>query len=347
MPRERVSLDEDDGLLEHEGGGGNYFADQESPLEFISSGAAVLDCTLGGGWPLTRIANIVGDESTGKTLLAVEASANFHQKFRKGRIFYREAESAFDERYAEALGMPLKAVDFIDPEKFVTIEDFYEDLCECVDYARRKEQPALYVVDSLDALSDKAEQKVKFDEGTYGTGKAKQMSKLFRMCKSKIATARMCLVIISQTRDKINSQFAAKTRSGGKALDFYSSQVLWLSHLKNIERTINGVERPVGHRIRAQCKKNKISLPYRECEFTITFGHGIDSMESSLDWLEEVNRLGEITDVTRKTYVNRLRKMDDEAYWSESVRVDAEVRRIWHAIEGSFLERLRPKYRNI
>src|SRR6266702_863469 len=318
----------------------DYFANH-SQLEFVDSGCEVLNCTLGGGWVLGRIANIVGDFSSGKTLLAIEASANFHRQYPNGNIYYREAEAAFDEGYASALGMPIDVVKFIEPEDFVTVEDFYSDLCKCVEECKKKNIPGIYFVDSMDALSDKVELGQKFDEGTYGTSKSKQLGKLFRLCKAKISEARVALIIIFQTRDKIGSQFVKKTHSGGNAPDFYASQVLWLSHADDVTRTINKVKRIVGIRIKAKCTKNKISIPYRQCEFTIRFGHGIDSLSSSLDWLEDVYRFEETVGCTRETFKKRLAGMNDDEYWSESRHVDNVVNSIWREIEQSFLEQPR------
>jgi recombination protein RecA len=347
MMAARVSIDDDDNVVE----ASHYFARRSNSIEFIPSGAAILDCTLGGGWPLSRISNIIGDESTGKTLMAIEACANFARKYPDGHIYYRESESAFDEPYAEALGMPLDRVQFIDPDSFVTVEDFYEDLCKAVDQTLKKDTTALYIVDSLDALSDKAEQGMAFDAGSYNTSKAKQMGKLLRMCKGEVAKARMCLIIISQTRDRITEGFMAKfakkkTRSGGRALDFYASQCLWLSHLNTLTAQHAKIKRPVGIRIRAKCEKNKISLPLRDCEFTIRFGHGIDSLSSSLDWLEDVARWSDVIDVTRKTYLGRIDAMSDTAYWAEVRRVDEAVTKLWVEVEELFLAGTRHKYRH-
>jgi recombination protein RecA len=339
----RVALIDDDGP-------GNYFARRNNGIEFIPSGAAVLDCTLGGGWPLSRISNIIGDESTGKTLMAIEACANFARKYPKGNIYYRESESAFDEPYAEALGMPTDRVQFIDPDEFVTVEDFYEDLCKAVTETAKRNTTALYIVDSLDALSDKAELKRDFDQGTYGGEKAKQMGKLLRMCKGEVSRARMCLIIVSQTRDRITEGFMAKfakkkTRSGGRALDFYASQCLWLSHLNTLTAQHAKIKRPVGIRIRAKCEKNKISLPLRTCEFTIRFGHGIDSLASGLDWLEDIDRWKDVIDVTRPSYQRRIDGMPDPVYWAEVRRVDEAVTALWAETEELFLAGTRQKYR--
>jgi recombination protein RecA len=341
MPRERFDDDDDQG-------GGNYFATPQSHLEFISSGAVTLDCALGGGWPLTRIANIIGDESTGKTLLAIEAMRNCLDRWKKAEAFYRESESAWDDPYAEALGLPVDKVRFVDPDKFITVEDFFEDLQYAVDICRRKEVPGIYVCDSLDGLSAKEELAMKFGEASYGTDKAKQMGKLLKQCKLEVAKARMCLVIVSQTRDKIGALAfqKKKTRSGGKALDFYASQCLWLSHLETLNRefTRNGkkIKRPEGIRIKAKCEKNKIALPYQTAEFTIRFGQGIDSLDSSLEWLNEVGELPNILNGSSRTaYNDRVRKMDDDDYWKETLRVGEHVKNIWYEVNEEILSRAR------
>lgn len=327
---------------------GNYFTEENTKLEFIHSGAAVLDCTIGGGWPLTRIANIIGDESTGKTLLAIEACANFNRQYPKGEMFYRESESAFDEAYAEALGMPVDKVQFIEPEKFVTIEDLYDDLKWATERCIRRDTQGIYIVDSLDALTAKEELERKFGEASYGMERAKQMGKLFRLCTSELTKSNMCLIIVSQTRDKINASLFGKkkTRSGGRALDFFASQCLWLSHLDTINTQRDNVKRPTGIRIRAKCEKNKIALPYRTCEFTITFGHGIDSIASSLDFLEDAKRLDEVTTLKRKAYTDSLTELDNNAYWEENDRVGDIVKQVWRDIDERMLEGVRPKYRS-
>ena len=152
-------------------GGGAYFSAPSKSLQFISSGCKLLDCVLGGGWVLGRIANIVGDRSSGKTLLAIEACANFARQYSKGNIYYREAEAAFDVRYAETLGLPTDRVDFSD--SFHTVEDMFEDLTKVLE---SESKAGLYIVDSLDALSDRSELKRDMDKGSYGAEKAKQMS---------------------------------------------------------------------------------------------------------------------------------------------------------------------------
>src|SRR5262245_41010125 len=159
--------------------GGAYFS---APKQrgFISSGCKLLDMVLGGGWAEGRIANIIGDHSTGKTLLCIEAAANFINKYPKGKVYYREVEAAFDIDYARALGMPVDRVDFSHQRKEVidTVEDVFEDMEQIL--AKHAKQPALYILDSLDALSDREEAKRDIDKGTFGANKAKKLGELFR-----------------------------------------------------------------------------------------------------------------------------------------------------------------------
>jgi hypothetical protein len=94
------------------------------------------------------------------------------------------------------------------------------------------------------------------------------------------------LLIISQIRDNIGVTFGeTKKRSGGRALDFYASQVVWLAEIGKIKRTVSGVERVVGAHVKARCKKNKVGMAYREVELTVIFSYGVDDELSMIDWL--------------------------------------------------------------
>jgi len=312
--------------------GGAYFAAPKENIEFISTGCKMLDLALGGGWAESRIANIVGDKSSGKTLLCIEACANFAIKYPKGKIYYREAEAAFDEAYAQALGMPVERVDFGDGAPLETIEDLFEDLQAVV---RKAKGPVLYIVDSLDALSDRAELNRDLDEGTYGAAKAKQLSQLFRRLVRRMESKQVTLLIVSQVRDKIGAMFGRKTtRSGGRALDFYASQVLYLSQLGKEHKTRKGVKRPIGLKIKAQCDKNKVSLPYREAEFKIIFGYGVDDIDASLQWLASIHRLGDV-ELSENDMQRLDRALNSRPGFERQLR--KAVTKAWYEIERSFV----------
>jgi recombination protein RecA len=302
----RVKVEEEI-ILPEKKTGGLYFSSPKMDVSFISSGCKTLDLALGGGWARRRIANVVGDKAVGKTLIMIEAAANFALIEPKGKIRYREAESAFDNNYAAALGFPVERVDFGEP--IDTIEDVFEDLEKVLKGAKG---PEIYIVDSLDSLSDRAEMDRKIDEGSYGMGKAKMLSQMFRRLVRDLANKDVTVFIVSQVRDNIGVTFGRKTtRSGGRALDFYASQVLFLSQLGRLDRTISNVKRVTGVKVRAQVDKNKIGLPYRECGFPIMFGYGIDDWKSCADYLKEVT--GEI--VPKATSLKELHKMVEDHWW--------------------------------
>lgn len=317
--------------------GGSYFSNPYPELELFGSGCTLLDCIIGGGYPLGRIVNLVGDKSTGKTLLALEAAANFANLYPSGKIIYNESESAFDRGYAAALGMPVDRVDFV--EDCFTVEDFYEHLTATLE-AMDKDTKALYILDSLDALSDRAELDRGIGEGSYGANKAKKTSELFRRLVQRLEDRSVCLIIISQVRDNIGVTFGKQTkRSGGRALDFYASQVVWLSQIGKTTKQSKGVKRTIGVSVRAKCEKNKIGLPYRDCDFPIRFGYGIDNEEASLSWLLGVSALpdglADAKDVGR--YLKDLDKLGQDEWQVAVAGIQDLVRTKWAEIEEGFL----------
>ena len=229
-----------------------------APVTFLPSGCTTLDCALGGGWAERRVVNIVGDKSSGKTLLVFEAAANFLINMEGGRVQYDECESAFDPRYLANLGVPIDRINFA--ERLNTVEDMFDSLNDSI----KRKVPTLEIVDSLDALSDKAEMDREFGDATYGTGKARDLSKLFRMLVRDMERSHLTLMIVSQVRSRIGMSFGRQTtRAGGRALDFYASQVVYLQHTSTINRTINNVKRPVSYDITAKVDKNKVGPPLR------------------------------------------------------------------------------------
>jgi protein RecA len=338
-PRERKQLDESNI---------SYFAsgDSKPGMMFVSTGCAILDSVLGGGYVLGRIANLVGDKSTGKTLMAIEACANFARTYPKlGTIRYAEAEAAFDLKYAAALGMPTNKVTFA--ENMLTVEDFYEDLLRHIE--ENKDKPSLYVLDSLDALSDRAEQGRTIDQGSYGANKPKKLGELFRRLTQKLEHSKVLLIIISQIRDKIGVTFGeTKMRTGGRALDFYASQVLWLTEIEKMKRTIDKVERVTGIRVKAMCKKNKVGLPYRYCEFPIVFGYGVDDLTANVEWLIDVGKESALTALGLskagyKVRLNNLRNKGGEEVKQLREDLRTVVKREWARVETGFLPSS-PKY---
>ncbi len=312
----------------------------ERPLAFIDTGCSLLNCVISGktdgGYPCGRITNIVGDKSTGKTLLAIEACANFARQYPDGKIYYNETESAFDKPYAASLGMPIERIEFA-PSCY-TVEDWYEHLVSVIEQEHSK--PILYILDSLDALSDSAELARGIGDATMGQNKAKKMSELFRRMNQKMSEANLTLIIISQVRAKIGVAFGRKvTRSGGHALDFFASIVLFLAHIKQLKKTKKKVVRPTGIVIRVKCDKNKVSMPFRECDFPIIFNFGIDSVAALLEWVIENGQhkfLGLSSVDKAKEYLKESYSWDTKYYFRELGYINKGLQKAWDAIEGRF-----------
>lgn len=319
-------------------GGGLYFTSPKTNLQFIHSGCALLDCVLGGGWPLGRVSNIVGDKSTGKTLLAIEACANFLRKY-QGDVLYVEAEAAFDPEYAAALGLPMQRIALV--RDIGTVEEFFEAVGVFIgvdvakgeegDERKLRQKPGLIVLDSLDALSDKAESGRAIDEGSYGATKARKLSELFRRLVRPLEKTSTHTMIISQVRDNIGVTFGRKhTRSGGRALDFYASQILWLAHIQTLSNVVNKQKRATGVTIKAKLDKCKIGFPFRECEFDLRFGYGIEDLEACVKFLDSLKKAG------RVPALKDLRRMRGTELRQARELLGKVVAEEWYALEKQF-----------
>lgn len=331
-----------------------YFATVDKKnIQFIKSGCRLLDCVLGGGWPFGRVSNIVGDRSAGKSLLAMEACANAHIDYPDAKIYYAESEAAFDEDYAIALGIPVEEIYFPENEDN-TVETLYEILDEeILPEHENTGVPGLFIIDSLDALSDRAEVKRKIDDATFGGDKPKKLSEFFRRLTKRIEKSSLHLMVISQVRDNIGVSFGPKhTRSGGKALDFYASQILWLAEKKKLKKTISKIDRPVGVQVVANCKKNKVGLPFRTCEFPIYFGYGMDDFIAHLEFINAAGALPAIEHITgikgrsvaQKVITAWIRSFKSDVTNEDLNEIREDLNEIvidtWQEIEKSFL----PKY---
>ncbi len=348
--------------------GGIYDYEEPEVKEFIPSGCTLLDQILGGGWAMRRVSNIIGDKSTNKTGNAIEACINFAIKYpkNKSQIYYREAEAAFDRGYAGSrLGLPVDRIDFLPKydtkdrkkvsQEFRTVEDFQRDIEMIVERHSGTNAAILYIMDSMDGLSDEAELKRDTGEGSYGAAKAKQMSEFFRKRTQDLFFCNMHLMVISQIRDNIGVKFGKKTtRSGGHALDFYASQIIELAMVGRVNKTIGGITRAVGIDVLAKCTKNKITTPFQECKFPVIFNYGIDNIRSSLEWIENVKYLKDYGDTVAidvavkqckaTNYVTAINKLSDEKFRLQDAALAIYTAELYQEINQRF-EPKRRKYR--
>jgi RecA/RadA recombinase len=301
-------------LKSDQSGGGQYGFKPDEDVNFFSSGCRTLDLELGGGWAEQRPSNIIGDSSTGKTLLAVEAGVNFIRKYPKGHVRYREREAAFSRFYiANKLGMPLTGFDISDNEHpSATIEDLYEELEYRVEKAK---SPELMVVDSLDAYSTRKELARAIDKQAYATEKAKQLSALFRRINWAMSEKHITLMIVSQVRANISGFGREWERSGGRALQFYCSQVVVLKPAwpnGKIVRAHKEIKRVIGINVQAYIDKNKVGAAYGTAEFPIIFGYGIDDALACRKYLRTMKVISE-KDKTKRS-LQQLHQMVEKTW---------------------------------
>jgi recombination protein RecA len=240
-------------------------------IDTISTGSLSLDVALGvGGIPRGRVVEIFGPESSGKTTLTLHAIAQAQRL--GGTCAFIDAEHAFDPLYARRLGVKLD-------ELLVSQPDCGEQALEIADQLVRSGAVDLIVVDSVAALTPKAE--IEGDMGSPHMGlQARLMSQALRKLTAVTHKQNACVVFINQLRQKIGVVFGnPETTTGGNALKFYSSVRL---DIRRIGQLKNG-EEVVGSRVRVKVVKNKCAPPFRQAEFEVLYGSGVNTFGEIID----------------------------------------------------------------